>query len=54
MAEFDATKETMLVVGGGISAMTAALEAAEYGRQVILIEQKPSLFPKNYVIQPVA
>jgi quinone-modifying oxidoreductase subunit QmoA len=28
------TKQTILVVGGGISGMTAALEAAECGKQV--------------------
>ena len=31
-----ATNQTILVVGGGISGMTAALEAAECGKQVIL------------------
>lgn len=38
-----ATSQTILVVGGGISGMTAALEAAECGRQVILVERGPSL-----------
>jgi quinone-modifying oxidoreductase subunit QmoA len=38
-----ATGQTILVVGGGISGMTAALEAAECGKQVILIEKTPSL-----------
>jgi quinone-modifying oxidoreductase subunit QmoA len=38
-----ATGETILVVGGGISGMTAALEAAECGKQVILIEKSPTL-----------
>jgi quinone-modifying oxidoreductase subunit QmoA len=33
----------LLVVGGGISGMTAALEAAECGRQVVLVERGPSL-----------
>lgn len=33
----------MLVVGGGISGMTAALEIAEYGLDVVLVEKKPSL-----------
>ncbi|MBK6862790.1 MAG: CoB--CoM heterodisulfide reductase iron-sulfur subunit A family protein [Ideonella sp.] len=33
----------LLVVGGGISGMTAALEAAECGRQVILVEREPTL-----------
>jgi len=38
-----ATGQTILVVGGGISGMTAALEAAECGKQVILVEKTPSL-----------
>jgi quinone-modifying oxidoreductase subunit QmoA len=38
-----ATGETILVVGGGVSGMTAALEAAECGRQVILVEREPAL-----------
>ena len=33
-----ATNETILVVGGGISGMTAALEAAECGKDIILVE----------------
>lgn len=43
MATVVATNETLLVVGGGISGMTAALEAAETGKQVILVEKGPSL-----------
>ena len=43
MAEVVATNETILVVGGGISGMTAALEAAECGKNVALIEKNPSL-----------
>ena len=43
MADIIATNETILVVGGGISGMTAALEAAEYGKQVILVEKDPSV-----------
>ena len=38
-----ATNETILVVGGGISGMTAALEAAECGKDVVLVEKSPSL-----------
>ena len=38
-----ATNQTILVVGGGISGMTAALEAAECGKQVILVEKTPVL-----------
>ena len=33
----------ILVVGGGISGMTAALEAAETGKQVVLVEKRPYL-----------
>ena len=33
----------MIVVGGGISGMTTALEAAETGKQVILLEKRPYL-----------
>ena len=43
MADAIATNETILVVGGGISGMTAALEAAETGKQVILLEKRPFL-----------
>ena len=43
MADIIATNETILVVGGGISGMTAALEAAEYGKQVILVEKNASV-----------
>jgi quinone-modifying oxidoreductase subunit QmoA len=38
-----ATSQAILVVGGGISGMTAALEAAECGKQVILAERSPTL-----------
>jgi len=38
-----ATNQTILVVGGGISGMTAALEAAECGKQVMLVEKTPTL-----------
>ena len=38
-----ATTQTILVVGGGIGGMTAALEAAECGKQVILVERNPTL-----------
>ncbi|MDP2759848.1 MAG: FAD-dependent oxidoreductase [Sideroxyarcus sp.] len=38
-----ATNQTILVVGGGISGNTSALEAAECGRQVILAERNTSL-----------
>ncbi|MDP2323009.1 MAG: FAD-dependent oxidoreductase, partial [Gammaproteobacteria bacterium] len=38
-----ATSQTSLVVGGGISGMTAALEAAECGRDVVLVERNAAL-----------
>ena len=41
MSEIVATNQTILVVGGGISGMTAAIEAAEVGKQVIVIEKRP-------------
>jgi quinone-modifying oxidoreductase subunit QmoB len=34
---------TILVIGGGITGMTAALEAAEAGYQVVLVEKEPQL-----------
>ncbi len=43
MTEVVATNGTILVVGGGISGMTAALEAAETGKQVVLVEKRPYL-----------
>ena len=35
--------QTVMVVGGGIAGLTAALEAAESGREVVLVEKKPEL-----------
>ena len=43
MTEVVATNETILVVGGGISGMTAALEAAETGKNVVLVEKNPAI-----------
>jgi quinone-modifying oxidoreductase, subunit QmoA len=43
MTDVVATNETILVVGGGISGMTAALEAAETGKNVVLVEKNPAL-----------
>lgn len=43
MTEVVATNQTILVVGGGISGMTAALEAAECGKNVVLVEKNPTL-----------
>ncbi len=37
------SENSILVVGGGISGMTSAIEAAEVGYDVILIEQSPCL-----------
>ena len=34
---------SILVVGGGISGLTAALEAAEVGYEVFLVEKNPYL-----------
>ena len=42
MSDIEATKQTILDVGAGISGMTAALEAAEVGKQLILIEKIPN------------
>ena len=41
MTEVVATNQTILVVGGGISGMTADLEAAECGKDVVLLEKIP-------------
>jgi len=43
MTEVVASHETILVVGGGISGMTAALESAETGKKVVLVEKRPFL-----------
>lgn len=43
MTNVVATNETILVVGGGISGMTAAIEAAECGKDVVLVEKSPTL-----------
>ncbi|NOZ84868.1 MAG: CoB--CoM heterodisulfide reductase iron-sulfur subunit A family protein [Deltaproteobacteria bacterium] len=39
----EAKNEGILVVGGGISGMTAAVEAAEVGKKVYLVEKEPYL-----------
>ena len=39
----DQIQAETLVVGGGIAGMTAAIETAEIGKQVILVERDPSL-----------
>ena len=41
MTNVVATNETILVFGGGISGMTADLEAAECGKDVVLVEKGP-------------
>ena len=38
-----AVAKTILVVGGGISGITAALEAADAGHEVVLVEKQPAL-----------
>ncbi len=43
MADIIATNQTILVVGAGISGMTAAIEAAECGKQVLLVEKNPAV-----------
>ncbi|MBI3068047.1 MAG: CoB--CoM heterodisulfide reductase iron-sulfur subunit A family protein [Betaproteobacteria bacterium] len=43
MTQAVATNQTILVVGGGISGVTAALEAAECGKDVVLVEKNPAL-----------
>lgn len=43
MADARSTNQTILVVGGGMSGMTAALEAAETGYDVVLLEKNPYL-----------
>jgi quinone-modifying oxidoreductase, subunit QmoA len=39
----NASVKPILVIGGGIAGMTAAVEAAEVGYRVILVEKEPSL-----------
>jgi len=39
----DTLKANLLVVGGGVSGITAAVETAEVGREVVLIEKEPFL-----------
>ncbi|MBF0177141.1 MAG: CoB--CoM heterodisulfide reductase iron-sulfur subunit A family protein [Magnetococcales bacterium] len=43
MTSGNAASQTILVVGGGMSGLTAALEAAEVGHEVILVEKSPYL-----------
>ena len=43
MGDVIATNQSILVIGGGISGITAAIEAAECGKQVILIEKGPAI-----------
>lgn len=43
MANAQATNQTILVVGGGMSGITAALEAAETGYDVVVVEKNPYL-----------
>ena len=39
----DVETQSILVVGGGMSGMTAAIEAAEAGHEVYLVEKNPYL-----------
>ncbi|MBF0141883.1 MAG: CoB--CoM heterodisulfide reductase iron-sulfur subunit A family protein [Magnetococcales bacterium] len=43
MADGKATGQTILVVGGGLTGLTAAVESAEVGHHVILLEKEPQL-----------
>ena len=43
MADVQAINQSILVVGGGMSGITAALEAAEAGYDVVLIEKNSYL-----------
>ena len=43
MANQGPKSQTILVVGGGIAGVTAAVEAAETGYDVILLERGPAL-----------
>jgi len=43
MSDEKAMSQTILVVGGGMTGMSAALEAAEAGHEVVLVEKNPYL-----------
>lgn len=43
MTDQDQASRPIVVVGGGMSGMTAALEAAEAGQEVVLVEKNPYL-----------
>jgi quinone-modifying oxidoreductase subunit QmoA len=43
MADAQTTNQSILVVGGGMSGLTAALEAAEAGYEVVVLEKNPYL-----------
>ncbi len=43
MSDIQTTNQSILVVGGGMSGITAALEAAEAGYDVVLVEKNPYL-----------
>lgn len=43
MADEKGLTQSILVVGGGISGLTTALEAAEAGREVFIVEKRPYL-----------
>jgi len=50
MAAVVATNQTILVVGGGVSGMTAALQAAECGKQVVLVEKSATLGGRTAIL----
>ena len=39
----DSTKGEILIIGGGISGISAAVEIAEFGHHVTIVEKEPSL-----------
>ncbi len=43
MANVGPVSQTIVVVGGGISGITAAVEAAEIGCDVVLVERGPAI-----------
>ena len=58
LARVEATEKAILVVGGGVSGLTAAIEAADAGSDVILVEKTATLggwltqFHKMYPTRP--
>ena len=48
-----AENKKVLVIGGGFSGLTAAVETAEAGFEVIIVEKNPYLWRKSYADQQV-